>query len=206
MEAPQETPVEVPAIEAETPIVAESLKEETGSVAENKETEATTIEEAAVEPPQAPPAPAIPAAVAAAAPVSAVEAHRSTEPEPAAPQERDGIAELFGDDVERVDPNAEVPPPAEIQGSIIAPGYWQGFEGPVGRINVFAFAGFIFAFLFFPLGFIFSSVGIVNAKAVPKDMLGRILGWAGLAISGIALLGTILWIIFLPFRILVGAW
>lgn len=108
---------------------------------------------------------------------------------------------------DEVDPDPEPEPvvhPLSVRGVVLAPGYWQGFEGPYGRLNVFAWLGFIFAFVFFPLGFVFSLLGLANAKAVPTDKFGKAIGWIGLAVSGIAGFVTLLWLIFLPFSLLLS--
>jgi hypothetical protein len=120
--------------------------------------------------------------------------------------EHDGIDELKAM-FDEVDPDPEPEPvvhPLSVRGVVLAPGYWQGFEGPYGRLNVFAWLGFIFAFAFFPLGFIFSLLGLANAKAVPTDKFGKAIAWIGLAVSGIAGFVTLLWLIFLPFSLLFG--
>lgn len=106
-----------------------------------------------------------------------------------------------------VDPEPEPEPvvhPLSVRGVILAPGYWQGFEGPAGRINVFAWLGLIFAFVFWPLGFLFSLLGLKNSKHVPNDAIGRVVGWIGFAISGIAAFLTLVWLILLPFNLLLG--
>lgn len=108
---------------------------------------------------------------------------------------------------DEVDPDPEPEPivhPLSVRGVVLAPGYWQGFDGPYGRINVFAWLGAIFAFVFFPLGFVFSLLGLSNAKAVPTDTFGKAIAWIGLAVSGIAAFVTLLWLIFLPFSLLFG--
>lgn len=120
--------------------------------------------------------------------------------------EHGGIDELKAM-FDEVDPDPEPEPivhPLSVRGVVLAPGYWQGFEGPYGRLNVFAWLGFIFAFAFFPLGFVFSLLGLANAKAVPTDKFGKAIAWIGLAVSGIAGFVTLLWLIFLPFSLLLG--
>ena len=120
--------------------------------------------------------------------------------------EHGGIDELKAM-FDEVDPDPEPEPvihPLSVRGVVLAPGYWQGFEGPYGRLNVFAWLGFIFAFAFFPLGFVFSLLGLSNARAVPTDKFGKAIAWIGLAVSGIAGFVTLLWLIFLPFSLLFG--
>lgn len=91
--------------------------------------------------------------------------------------------------------------PTIYKDSIVAPGYWQGFEGKYGRVNVLAFLGFIMTFLFFPLGILFSGLGLLNARAVPDDIVGRVLGWFGVVAS---LLITMLMVFLITFMVAYG--
>lgn len=70
-----------------------------------------------------------------------------------------------------------------LNGTIVAPGYWQAWAGKGGRFNVFAWLGLLAAFVFFPLGLLFSSFGLLNAKAVPDDKFSRVLSGIGLGVS-----------------------
>lgn len=121
-------------------------------------------------------------------------------------EEHGGIDELKAL-FDEVDPDPEPEPvvhPLSVRGVVLAPGYWQGFEGPYGRINVFAWLGFIFAFAFFPLGFIFSILGLSNAKAVPTDRFGKVIAWVGFAVSAVAALVGLMWLLFLPLSLMTG--
>lgn len=68
-------------------------------------------------------------------------------------------------------------------GVVLAPGYWQAWAGKGGRINVFAWLGFIAAFVFFPFGLLFGGIGFLNSKAVPDDRFSRYLSAFALGLS-----------------------
>lgn len=133
--------------------------------------------------------------------LSAEEAARRV-PEPLVTHEEkayggvDELEELLAKDNEPEKP--EVKPVAEVDGSIVAPGYWQGFEGRYGRLNVFAFLGLAFIVIFFPLGFFFSLIGLHNTRAVPDDKVGKIVSWAGLGISSLLAVITLIYIVLTP--------
>jgi len=122
---------------------------------------------------------------------------------PEAKEEHGGIDELrqLFDEVDEEPEPEPVIPPLSVRGTILAPGYWQAFDGELGRVNVLAFLGFIASFTFFPLGILLSGLGLLNAKAVPRDTVGRIFGWAGLVISTFITVAVFFWILLLPFTL-----
>ncbi len=138
--------------------------------------------------------------------IAVEEAVEESVPEPTASAEHGGIDELhqmFAEIDEEPEPEPVVPP-LSVRGTILAPGYWQAFDGELGRVNVLAFLGFISSFIFFPLGLLLSGLGLVNAKAVPRDTVGRVFGWAGLVVSLFVTLVVFFWILLLPISLMFG--
>lgn len=117
-------------------------------------------------------------------------------------KEYGGVEELE-ELIEKAEENPPVEPPnnpaSEADEPALAPGYWQGFEGKYGRLNVFAYLGIAFIFVFFPLGFFFSLIGLHNSRAVPDDKLGKVISWIGMGLTSLLAVLALIQIVLLPF-------